>query len=90
MEKKKIRLSPDQRAAFILAPVDLTATYNNVVVALKEQDRLRERLDHALAALRHIARTCIEDPDAAQFASYASSNPPAAFAPKEDYEKEKP
>lgn len=51
-----------------------------------EQARLKERLNHALAALRHISRTCIEDPDAAQFACYASADPPSAFAPKEDYE----
>lgn len=50
----------------------------------EENKRLKERLDHALAALRHIARTCIEDPDTAQFASRASDDPPSAFAPAED------
>ena len=56
---------------------------------LCENERLRERLDHALAALRHISRTCIEDPDTAQFACAASNNPPAAFAPKQDYERQR-
>jgi predicted RNase H-like HicB family nuclease len=52
-------------------------------------NRLRERLNHALAALRHIARTCIEDPDTAQFASRASDEQPSALAPKEDYQSER-
>lgn len=53
-------------------------------------ERVEQRLAHALAALRHIARTCIEDPDTAAFACAASNNPPGAFAPKEDYDEETP
>jgi hypothetical protein len=36
-----------------------------------------------VASLQHIAETCIEDPDVAQFALRASENPPTAFPPEE-------
>ena len=66
---------------------------NNLADVLEAREngdiRLRDlpevRLKHALAALRHIARTCIEDPDVAQFACRAAEDPPSAFAPEEDY-----
>lgn len=43
------------------------------------------QLQHAQAALRHIARVC-DDPELAQFAHRASTNPPDAYAPECDYE----
>jgi hypothetical protein len=45
-------------------------------------------LKDARAALRHIARTCVEDPDTASFACAASFNPPTALAPETDYVEE--
>jgi len=44
---------------------------------------LRARIKHLVASLRHIAETCIEDLDVAQFALRASENPPTAFPPEE-------
>jgi len=47
------------------------------------------RLMHAIAALRHIARVLIDDPDLASFASAAAWTSgrglPGAVAPAEDY-----
>ena len=50
-------------------------------------DWLKCQVKYMRAALKHIARTCIADPDIAQFALRASENPPTAFAPAEDYEE---
>ena len=48
--------------------------------------RTETNLRHARAALWHISRTCIEDPDTASFACAASHIPPFAFAPPRDYD----
>jgi hypothetical protein len=51
-------------------------------LALDERDALKNRVQHLERSLKHIAQTCVDDPDAAQFASRAADDPPSALPPE--------